>query len=138
MSEENVEIVRRLIHAANERDPDAFVAHLHPDVEWVETGDVLPGLRGTYRGRAEVREWFREAFLEAWDDTDHQIEVEEATEGRDGAVLMELHLSAVGRTSGVKTELRVWNVAWFQGDRIGRRRVFWTREEALEAVGLSE
>src|SRR5829696_4861230 len=45
MSQENVEVVRRLIHAANERDPDAFVAHLHPDVEWVETGDVLPGLR---------------------------------------------------------------------------------------------
>jgi ketosteroid isomerase-like protein len=52
MSEENVEVVRQGADAMNRRDPDAFLACLHPDVQWEESGDVLPGLRGVYRGRA--------------------------------------------------------------------------------------
>jgi ketosteroid isomerase-like protein len=78
MSQENVEVVREGVAAMNRRDADAFLACLHPEVVWEESGDVLPGLRGIYRGRAEVREWFEEAFLELWES--FHIEVEEITE----------------------------------------------------------
>ena len=55
MSEENVEVVRQAVAAANRGDPDAFIACLRSDVEWEESGDVLPGLRGVHRGWADVQ-----------------------------------------------------------------------------------
>ena len=58
MSQENVEVVLDGADAINRRDPDGFIACLHPEVVWEESGDVLPGLRGTYRGHSEAREWF--------------------------------------------------------------------------------
>jgi ketosteroid isomerase-like protein len=135
MSEENSAVVRGMQDAANTRDPDAFIAHLHPAVEWEETGDVLPGLRGIYRGPAEVRRWFVEAFLEAWDES--RVEIEELTE-RDERVFVEMFLTARGRASGVETEIRVWNVFRFVDGKIARRQVFWSKDEALEAAGLRE
>jgi ketosteroid isomerase-like protein len=53
MSEENVEVVLAAVDAVNRRDPDPFIACLHSDIEWRESGDPFPGLRGTYRGRCE-------------------------------------------------------------------------------------
>lgn len=60
MSQENVELLCRAHDAFNRRDIDACIALLHPEVVWEESGDVLPGLRGTYRGRAEVRGFIEE------------------------------------------------------------------------------
>jgi ketosteroid isomerase-like protein len=136
MSEETVEVIREAVDALNRRDPDAFIAFLSPDVEWEERGDVLPGLRGVYRGRAEVREWFEEAFLEVWES--FHLEVEEMTEASDGRVFQGWGFSARGRGSGVATELRGWNVFWLADGRVARRQLFWARDEALEAAGLSE
>jgi ketosteroid isomerase-like protein len=94
MSQENVEIVRELVDAVNRRDLDAFVACLRPDVEWEENPDI-PRLRGVYRGRAEVREWVEEAFLEVWES--FHIEGEEITEASGGRLLLGLLLTARGR-----------------------------------------
>jgi ketosteroid isomerase-like protein len=137
MSQENVELVRTMVQAINARDAEAFIACLRPDVEWVESGDVLPGLSGTYRGPAEVRKWFEEAFMEVFDETG-QTEIEEITQGRDDSVLLGAFITARGRASGVATELRAWNVVWFVDGKIASRAVFWNRAEALQAVGLSE
>jgi ketosteroid isomerase-like protein len=136
MSHENAEKVREAVDAANARDSDAFVACLQPDVEWEESGDPLPGLRGLHRGQAEVRKWFEEAFGDAWEST--HVEVEEITESSDDRVLLGMFLSARGKASGIETELRVWNVFWFSDGKIARRLVFWTRDEALKAAGLAE
>jgi hypothetical protein len=46
MSKENVEAVLAAVDAVNKRDPDAFIACLHPEIEWEERGDPFPGLRG--------------------------------------------------------------------------------------------
>jgi ketosteroid isomerase-like protein len=137
MAEKNAQVVRDLIDAANKGDVDGLVACLKPDVEWSETGDVLPGLRGIYRGREEVREWFRDAFVDPWDGR-ARFQIEEVVEASDDVVFLQLHLSAHGRASGAKVELRAWNVASFEDGLVERRQVFWTREEALEAAGLSE
>jgi SnoaL-like domain len=66
MSEENVKAVLLAVDAVNRRDADTFVATVHPKVMWEERGDPFPGLRGVYRGRAEVREWFEAAVVELW------------------------------------------------------------------------
>jgi ketosteroid isomerase-like protein len=135
MSQENVELTYRANDAANRRDIDAFIALLHPDVEWEESGDVLPGLRGTYHGRAEVRKWAEE-LMEPWESL--HMEIEEITEASDGRVFFEFFITARGGASGVETELRGWQVLWFVDGKIEKRQVLWTRDEALEAAGLSE
>src|SRR5262245_6260948 len=137
MSEDNVEIVLKVIDAVNRRDRDAFAACLHPDVEWrEETGDPLPGLRKIYRGRAEVESWFEEAVVELWES--FNIEVEEITEASDRRVFIGIRGSARGKVSGVETEMRTWQVFTFVDGKAARREIFLNRAEALEAAGLEE
>jgi ketosteroid isomerase-like protein len=136
MSQENVEVVLEGLDAINRRDPEAFMACLHPDAVWEESGDVFPGLRGTYRGPTETRKWLEGAFLEVWES--FHIEVEEITEVSDARVFLGTSLTARGAGSGLETELRAWNVFWFADGKIARRQVFFTRDAALEAAGLSE
>jgi ketosteroid isomerase-like protein len=136
MSQENVEVVLQGVEAINRRDVDAFVALFSPSVEWEESGDVFPGLRGVHRGWAGVRKWFEEAILELWES--FHCEVEEITEASDGRVFGAFSATGRGRASGVETQLRFWSVFWLADGKIARRQVFWTRDEALEAAGLRE
>jgi ketosteroid isomerase-like protein len=134
MSQENVELALRALDAFDRRDVDAFVAHLSPDVVFEENPE-LPGLRAVYHGRAEVREWMA-AVLEVLEGL--EVEVAEIRELGDDRVFSETVMAARGRGSGVPVELRFWMVLWFAEGKITRRQVSWTRDEALEAAGLSE
>ena len=134
MSQENVEIAQENIAAFNRHEIDAFLALLHPDVEW-EDSNGFPDLQGVYRGRAGARKWW-ERFLDAWES--FHAEVEEVTEGTDGRVLLQVVGIARGRASGVETELRTWFVLWIAGGMITKRQIFWSRAEALESAGLRE
>src|SRR5918996_1231720 len=125
MSGEKAELIRQGTDAMNRGDPDGFVACLTPDVVWEEGGDVLPGLRGTYRGREEARSWYQQAFLETWET--FQIEINEITEGSDDRVFMEGLFTARGKASGAAAELHFWSVFWFREGKISRRMVAWTR-----------
>jgi ketosteroid isomerase-like protein len=133
---ENVEVILRGVEAINRRDADAFVALFHPSVEWEESGDVFPGLRGVHRGWAGVRKWFEEAILEPWENM--HVQVQEISEASDGRVFGGFHSTARGSASGAETRLRFWSVFWLAGGKITRRKVFFTRQEAVEAAGLSE
>jgi ketosteroid isomerase-like protein len=134
MSEENVEIVRQAIEAFNRRDLDAFLTFISTDAVLEENPD-FPGLRDTYRGRAEVREWFDE-ILEVV-ETLHN-EIVEVTELSHDRVFTENVVTGRGKGSGVPLELRYWAVYWVAGGKIARRQVSWDKGEALEAAGLSE
>ena len=134
MSQENVELVRALIEAANRVDFDAAAAVVAPDVVWEENPE-FPGLREVYRGPAEVRAWWEEV-LEVVDD--FHLEVEKLTELGNDRVIGEIFITGRGKGSGAPVEQRVWNVFSFAEGKIARRQVFWNREEALEAAGLEE
>jgi ketosteroid isomerase-like protein len=54
------------------------------------------------------------------------------------AVVVVAKVVAVGRGSDVRTEMDETDVYWFRDGMIVRLRGFATKEEALEAVGLSE
>jgi ketosteroid isomerase-like protein len=136
MSEESVQVILEGVDAINRRDPDAFIACLHPDVVWEESGDVLPGLRGIYRGHSEARDWVAAAFLEVWEN--FHVGVKEITEASDGRVFLGTLLTARGAGSGVETELRAWSVFWVANGKVTRRQVFFDRAEATEAAGLEE
>lgn len=53
-SPSNADVVRRLLLASNSGDADAFVEHLHPDVEWHSVGLFLHPAR-VWRGHAALR-----------------------------------------------------------------------------------
>jgi ketosteroid isomerase-like protein len=82
-----------------------------------------------------VREWAEE-FLEVWESP--QAELEEITQLSDDRVLTEAVISARGKGAGVPVELRFWAILWFAEGKIARREVFWAKEKALAAAGLSE
>ena len=136
MSQENIVVVRAAIEAVNKRDPDAFLECLDPEVVWDDT-EGWAGLRGVYRGQAEVRDWFQAALVDPWDSL--HIAVEEITEASDGHRLSVCgSVRARGRTSGAEADIRVWQVLWLRGGKITRRQLYWTREEAAEAAELEE
>jgi ketosteroid isomerase-like protein len=132
MSEENVEVVRKSIDAVNRGDTDAWLGFLSPEVVWESL--PLPGFRDVYRGRAEAREW-RELLLEVFEG---RLEIEETTALSDDRVLIGFTQIGRGRGSGLPLEHPTWAVFWLADGLIVRRQVFWTRDEAFEAAGLSE
>jgi ketosteroid isomerase-like protein len=56
MLQEKVALILQGIDASDRGDADAFVACLHPEVEWEESGDPFPGLRGKALEAAGLRE----------------------------------------------------------------------------------
>jgi ketosteroid isomerase-like protein len=131
MSRHNVELVRRLHQAFNERDIETFLELLHPDVEWVPMMARLEG--AVYRGRAEVRRWLA--------GLDHDW-VDLRTEPREFRDLGDMVLilgswHARARTSGLvlDSEPGAW-VARIRDGKVVRQETFTDRNQAFEAVGL--
>ncbi|MDQ3759403.1 MAG: nuclear transport factor 2 family protein [Actinomycetota bacterium] len=133
MSQENVEIIRRLLAAFEKEDFEAIVPYLHPDVE------TRPGLVGgpemtTHRGVEGMRRFWVDIDA-AWEE--FRIEPAEFREV-EGAVLVLGHVYARGRESGISLASPA---GWLAGMRDGRLVTFQSfnsQAEALEAAGLSE
>ena len=134
MSQENVEVALELIEASNRQDVDAWIALLSPDVEWEDPAFWSEPTR-TYRGRAEAREWY-DRVVEPWESL--HFEVKEIADAPDNRVFADTVLTTRGEGSGVETQIRLWYVVWVADGKITRQRVFRSRDEALEAAGLSE
>ncbi len=60
-----MEVARGMVDAVNRLDIDPLVALVRPDVEWDDT-EGFPGIRGVYRGRAGMREWWDRAWYFLW------------------------------------------------------------------------
>ena len=134
MSADHVEIVRRVVDATNQRDPDAFVAALSPDVEW-EDHLFWTQERRTYRGTAEVRELLSQVWG-PWDAL--HMEALEITPAGDDRLLIGFELTARGRESGAETKARFWTVSEIADGKVRTRKSFRDRAGALEAAGLTE
>ena len=138
MSEENVELVRRIYEAAARRDSAAVLAYYDPDVEWDSSGSPLSRLiggRGTYHGHEGVRDWFRE-WHEAWESVEEDYK--ELIDAGDQVISIAT-ARARGRASGVDVEMSDYAALWTVRDgKVVRVVWFPTREQALEAAGLSE
>jgi ketosteroid isomerase-like protein len=133
MSQENVEVVRRIYEAVASRDTATVLSLYDPDVEWDFSRG--PGIvaAGIYRGHEGLRRWFREwyAAWETLDDTNERL----IDVGHH--VISVSNIRGRGRTSGLEATLSdavgVWTVR--EGKVV---RVVWFGPPALEAVGLSE
>jgi ketosteroid isomerase-like protein len=135
MSRENVEIVRSLFDAFNRRDGNAVRELWTADAEWRPAyigGGLLEG--AVFRGD-EGMAAFVELQAETWESV-----IAEAAQTRDlgDTVVVEVHLSAVGRGSGVPVERVTWNVFELRDGKIATGVVCTSEQQALEAVGLAE
>src|SRR3954453_2650680 len=131
MSQENVEVVRQLIAALNERDVDRYLALCTPEIE---INNPTTPLTGPTRGPEGVRDFFA-GVEEA--STTFRIEVERMqTVGRD-RVLVFGQLKLV-TTGGVALERPTTNVYELVAGKLRRVDVYHDRAQALAAVGLGE
>jgi ketosteroid isomerase-like protein len=132
MSQENVEIVRR-IYANWVRGSSPSESNLlHPDIEWVNPSDALEA--GTRKGI--------DAFTSITEDLDHTIgdfrmEVERFIDVGDRVVVIAT-MRGHGIGSGVEIENRHGSVWTIRDGKADRFQWFHEPEEALEAAGLRE
>jgi ketosteroid isomerase-like protein len=132
MSQADIETLRAAYEAANRGDWDSALRGMHPDFEW-ETADQVP-LAGTYRGPEEVRQFFedqRKAFEEVLFEPEQFLE-------RDDRIVVFALGRFRPRGSGATVEIRIAHLWTMRDGKAARCKAFPVRQDALEAVGLSE
>jgi ketosteroid isomerase-like protein len=136
MAPENVEVVRRVYEAAARRDAATVLALYDPEVELDNTRlQIVGGAGGIYHGHDGLRDFFRE-WHEAWESVEYDYD--ELIDAGDEQVIALVTRRGRGRASGADVELRVALVWTLRDGKIIRVVWFPTREEALEAAGLTD
>ena len=130
-SEQNVELVPRGFERW-QRTRELDFDLLDPDIEWILYG--TPAGDAVYRGKEGVQRWFAEQDM-AW--ADQWWEVEDVRDAPDNRVLAFLIAHAVGRESGIPLTLPLANIWTIEDGRATRFEMFFDREAAFEAAGLS-
>ena len=131
MSQENVEIVRANIDAYNREDWDAFFKDQAPGFELDFSRAVGPW-RGVF-GLDQIRRVTQE-FRETWESA--RMEPHEFIEAGDLVVVPStMHVKGRGGIEVVVRAAVVWTI---RNGAIERMVMYQSKEEALEAVGLSE
>ncbi len=133
MSQENVEIVRRVYDAWNRGDAEAWIEAF--DVDAVVITDPSWMEPGPFEGRAAIREWY-EGLRESWEGRDEIVVTELIGVG--DRVVARINWEVRGRSSGIETVLDATCVSRIDRGKIVRQQWYFDHEKALEAVGLSE
>ena len=132
MSQTNVELVKRYVEAWNERDYDVLAALVHDDMEFhglVEQADRPRVTRSfeEYRRRTELADADLEQFRVG------PLELVGAGE----RVAMMFEMAGTGRQSRVSIRFTQAAVVTIRDGRIARIEICESRQEALEAAGVS-
>jgi ketosteroid isomerase-like protein len=131
MSQENVEMARAAIDALNRKDLDAFFKDVAPGFELDFSRAVGP-YRGVFRldqARRSVEE-----FRETWESA--RVEPHEFIEAGDLVIVpVTGHLKGRGGIEVVASTTFVWTI---RNGAIERMVMYQSRQDALEAAGLSE
>jgi uncharacterized protein len=132
MSQENVEVVRRVIEAWNRRDLDVALQDLHPDAE-VDWSESLGVQRGVYRGIGEIRR-----FWEEWLDLFEEIDVRPEAFIDAGEHVVVPNRTYMRGRDGIEVDAGSTSVWSLRDGKIVWHRLYQEKEAALEAVGLPE
>ena len=134
MSQENVELVRRVNNLFNAKEVEQALDLVGEDFEMDWTNSIGP-LKGVYRGRRGVLELWT-SFLDAWEsvrwDPQEIIEVDEEH------LLVINHVRMRGRGSGVDVEATAAQLWTFTDGEARRIKLYQSKADALEAAGLRE
>ncbi len=134
MSQENVEIVRRLYEAWGRGDFSSL-EWADPEIEYVIVDGPEPG---SWSGRAAMAQSMR-SILNTWENA--RIEADEYTELEDERVLVFNHLSGRGKTSGLDVGQMKRNgaaILHLRDGRVTRYVSYNDRDRALADLGLRE
>lgn len=128
MAEANVELAGRCFDAVNRRDLEGLLALMD---EEVEVYSRIVAMEGGLRGHEGVRRWWQNWF-DAFPD--YAIEVVEV---RDLGEVTLAELRAVGHGAGSEVPFRdeIWHAGRWRGGKCVWWRVFYSRQEAIEAIG---
>src|SRR5687767_6680280 len=134
MSEENVEIVRGLAEAFQQRQHERAFEIYDPDIEWDASNTPSGAAEGIYHGHEGVRAFWRH-WLSAWSDL--RFEIEDVRDAGDDVVLLIRKQRHWGRHSGIETEVPPYAMVFtFREGKIMRNRIYPDQGTALEAAGL--
>jgi uncharacterized protein len=133
MSQENVELVRRYFPAYEQGGLDAWAEFWHPDISWRAAEGALDDV-GVFHGHEAMRRYYRQ-----WEETFDEVstELEELIVAGDKVVAA---VRGLGRMKGSdsKVDIHYAIVLSFRDGKISKGREYFSREDALEAAGLSE
>jgi ketosteroid isomerase-like protein len=134
MSEDNIEIVLRVMRGFAEEDIDAALADIDPEASLDWSNSDAPD-SGIYTGHAAWR-----AFAQARDE----VLVERSFDSSgilapdaDTVVLIGV-MREHGRTSGIEVEARGAAVWTLRDRKVVRLKIYQSSDEALRAIGLRE
>ena len=133
MSQENVELVRRIVEEGPiDRDPEQLLDIWDPHGDYHPV-EEFPGSRPCH-GVKEIARFFRQ-FQPAWEHIDASIEPINPVS--DDRVLAHVSLAAEGRESGLKLRQEVFICFWLRQGRVFRQEDRQSLPRALRALGLS-
>jgi ketosteroid isomerase-like protein len=130
MSQENVEIVRRVYELVEAQGVVGLLALATDDIVWVSDASFPGG--GRHQGWENVHRWLRQLWI--YDEV--SIDVEQIIDLGDVAL-------SITRFRGISAGAPAVDWPWchlfaFRGGRISQVQSYLDRAKALEAVGLSE
>jgi ketosteroid isomerase-like protein len=131
MSDENVELVRLGFEALERGDLALVEEFTESDVVMVQPPEV-PDAK-TYEGRGAIREAM-EDWPTQWED--FRMDLLEIIDAGDDVVLSVTRHRGRGRESGIEMDFEVFYVSRLRHGRLARLEMFFSREQALEAVRL--
>jgi ketosteroid isomerase-like protein len=133
MSEENVEIVRRL-YASWERGDLRTEEFFDVEIEHSRNGSELPGINGEWRG-IEALGAAIASYVDALADL--HIEAERVIDlGGDRVLVLSRH-TARGKTSGLPWAHELGDLFTLSDGKVVRFDSYWDRADAFEAAGLA-
>ena len=132
MSQENVEIVRRVIHAWNRDQQERVIRYLDPNVVFDATRRVVNPK--SYKGMEGMRAMLADRD-EVWED--FRTEPDEFVDAGDRIVVVSTQ-HAVPKGGQQQMKVQVVEVWAIRDGLLAERRSYSTKDEALEAAGLSE
>jgi ketosteroid isomerase-like protein len=131
MSAENVALVRRMLAAWSEGRFEDAISCYDPAVVWDNSirpeGSIMHGVEEMTEG---LRIW-----LGTWDD--YSVTFDEYIDAGDHVVVAGTERGR-GKTSGIEVDRPTVVVYTVRGGKIALAKNYRDREEALEAIGLSE
>src|SRR5207245_9510211 len=120
MSQENIEIAKRVIDAFNRRDVDAIFECVKPDVEWFPAMPVTFG-GGALRGREGIEAYVREVS-DTWEE--YRVVGQDFRNLADDQVLVLSRVEGRGAGSGGLVDTAMGQIFDFRECKIARVRTY--------------
>ena len=135
MSQENVEIVRRLHPFLERRDWRAMADLFDPNVEVHGTVGGIGEGQVVARGLDQISKVIEAEDNEIWDQ--HRWEIQEVIDAGDRVVVLQREYQR-GKGSGVELVIDTATILDLRDGRVVRMQGYVKQADALETVGLSD